>query len=142
FSHTYAEELTGATFSVSVTDHNTTAAASTSTFNVDRTSVAEGALTPPVATEGAAFGPVVLFHFTDADSAGTATDYTATVTWGDGVVETSTANPTSVFVVASSGGGFDVKGTHSYAEELTGATFSVSVSDHNATAAASTSTFN
>src|SRR5207245_8110675 len=57
----------------------------------------------------------VLFHFTDADSAGTATDYTATVTWGDGVVETSTANPTSVFVVASSGGGFDVKGTHSYA---------------------------
>src|SRR4029077_8637131 len=77
-SYTYAEELSGATFSVSVTDHNATTSQSTSSFSVADAALTAGALTPPVATEGAAFSNVVVFHFTDADPAGTASDYTAT----------------------------------------------------------------
>src|SRR2546427_382135 len=34
-----------------------------------------GAFTPPVATEGQAFSNVTVFHFTDADPNGTASDY-------------------------------------------------------------------
>ena len=41
----------------------------------------------------------------------------------------------------ANGGGFDVQLSYTYAEELTSQTFSVSVTDHNATAGASTSTF-
>src|SRR6185437_8389260 len=138
-SYTYDEELTGATFSVSVTDHSATTSATTSTFSVADAALTAGALTPPVATEGAAFSNVVVFHFTDADPAGTATDYTATVQTGDATL-TSIANQSNVQIVASSGG-FDVRLSYTYAEELTNQTFSVSVTDHSATTSASTSTF-
>src|SRR5205807_1930678 len=87
----------------------------------------------------AAFSDVVVFHFTDDDPNGTATDYAATVNTGDALL-TSTANPSNVSIVAN-GGGFDVLLSYTYAEELIGATFSASVTDHNATTSASTSTF-
>src|SRR5437660_6219453 len=83
-SYTYGEELTNQTFSVSVTDHASTASASTSTFGVADAALTAGSFTPPVATEGAPFSNTVVFHFTDADPAGTASDYTAVVTLGDG----------------------------------------------------------
>src|SRR5262249_7351787 len=114
-TYTYAEELSGASFSVSVSDHNATTSRS-STFSVADAALTAGALTPPVATEGQPVSNAVLFHFSDADPAGTASDYTATVTWGDGVVENSVSNPTTVLVVAHAGGGFDVIGSHTYAE--------------------------
>src|SRR5262249_61200714 len=63
-------------------------------------------LTPPVATEGVAFSNVVVFHFSDADSAGTASDYTATVNTGDATL-TSSANPSNVHVVAHTGRALD-----------------------------------
>src|SRR2546427_8733963 len=72
---------------------------------------------------------VVVFHFTDADPAGTASDYVATVNTGDATL-TSTDNPSNVKIVAS-GDGFDVQLTYTYAEELTGVTFGVSVTIHN-----------
>src|SRR5262249_55871265 len=54
------------------------------------------------ATEGAAFtGPVA--SFTDLDPAGTAADFTATITWGDG-------HDSSGTVAANSAGGFTVSG--------------------------------
>src|SRR4029077_5056969 len=127
------------TFSVSVTDHNATASANTNTFSVADAALTAGSLTPPGATEGAAFSNTVIFHFTDADPAGTVSDYVATVQTGDATL-TSAANPGNVQIVAS-GGGFDVQLSYTYAVELTGQTFSVSVTDHNATASASTSTF-
>ena len=68
-----------------------------------------------------------MFHFTDADPAGTASDYVATVVTGDATL-TSTANPSNVQIVAN-GGGFDVQLSYTYAEELTGQTFSVTVTD-------------
>ena len=75
---------------------------------------------------------MVLFHFTDADPAGTASDYTATVVWGDGTTETSRGNPTKVQVVGNDGG-FDVVGSHASTTTLANATFSVSVADPGAT---------
>ena len=49
----------------------------------------------------------VVAHFTDADPTGTASDFLATIAWGDG--------QTSLGTVTSSGGGFDVSGTNTYA---------------------------
>src|SRR5205823_411943 len=138
-SYTYVEELSNATFSVSVVDNTATASQSTSTFSVADAALTAGALTPPVATEGAAFSNVTVFHFTDADPAGTVSDYVATVETGDATL-TSTANPGNVQIVAS-GDGFDVLLSYTYAEELTNATFSVSVIDHDATASQSSRSF-
>jgi hypothetical protein len=86
---------------------------------------------------------VVIFHFSDADPAGTASDYQAVVTLGDGnsVTLTSTASSNGQ-IVAHTGGGFDVQLSHTYAEELSGKTFSVQVTDAGGAAtSASTSTF-
>ena len=72
---------------------------------------------PLAATEGVAFQGLVA-HFTDSNPAGTAADYTATITWGDGSISTVTAVATAAGqVVADAGGGFDVIGTNTYAEE-------------------------
>src|SRR5204863_7984294 len=113
-SYTYAEELTNVTFSVSVVDHAATASQSISSFSVADAALTAGALTPPVATEGAAFSNVTVFHFTDADLAGTVSDYVATVETGDATL-TSTVNPSNVAIVAS-GDGFDVRLSYTYAE--------------------------
>src|SRR5262249_56435872 len=61
-------------------------------------------------TEGATHASLVA-TFTDADPLGTATDYTATITWGDGSTTSGT--------ITSTGSVFSVSGTHTYAEEGT-----------------------
>lgn len=62
------------------------------------------------ATEGAVFsGPVATF--TDPDTSSMATDYTATIDWGDGTSSSGT--------ISGSGGKFTVSGTHTYADEGT-----------------------
>jgi hypothetical protein len=60
-------------------------------------------------SEGTPFTPVVA-TFTDADAAGTAADYTATIDWGDGTAPTSGS-------IAPSGASFAVSGGHTYDEE-------------------------
>lgn len=62
---------------------------------------------PAQATEGASFSGVVA-HFTDANALAQLPDYTTTINWGDGSA-TSTGT-----VVVSPGGGYDVRGTHTY----------------------------
>ncbi len=62
-------------------------------------------------TEGSTFSGKVA-HFTDANAAASAIDFTAGIVWGDGSTTTGT-------VVAANGGGFDVNGVHTYAEEGT-----------------------
>ncbi len=47
--------------------------------------------------------------FTDADPNGVASDYTASIGWGDGTASTAGT------VSAAAGGGFEVKGSHTYA---------------------------
>ena len=84
-----------------------------------------------------------MFHFTDADPAGTVGDYTAAVTLGDGHTVTLTGTASSKGqIVANSTGGFDVQLSYTYAEELSGATFAVSVADvGGAMTSQSTNTF-
>jgi hypothetical protein len=60
-------------------------------------------------------------RLTDADPNGTAGDYTASINWGDG-------QTTPGVVTADPAGGFDIIGTHAYAEEGTYA-ISVTVTD-------------
>ena len=98
------------------------------TVNVNNGPLTISGLTPPAATEGIAWssGAVPIFHFT-ADPAVTLADYTATIEWGDGTSSTMTA--TGGGIAANPGGGFDVFGSHTYADELSGGTFSVLVTD-------------
>jgi hypothetical protein len=129
-SYTYLEELTGQTFSVSVVDQGGAAAsASVTNLRVVDAPLSAGALTPPSpAFERTPITNAVLFHFTDADPNAVPSDYTATVSWGDGTTETSASSP-NVMIVANVAGGFDVVGSHTYLDEFTGKTFSASVAD-------------
>lgn len=63
------------------------------------------------ATEGTQFSGL-LAKFSDADAGATAADFSATIDWGDGIMSTGT-------IAADPAGGFDVNGTHTYAEEGT-----------------------
>ena len=138
-SYTYAEEFTNKTFSVTVYDNSggrsitdpsdATASASTNTFSVADAALHAGALTPPVATEGEPFSNATVFHFTDDDPAGTAGDYTAVVTLGDGNMVTLTSAPSAKGQIVASGTGFDVQLSYTYAEEFTNQTFGVTVYD-------------
>ena len=85
--------MSSQTFSVTVTDDNASTSASTNTFSVADAALTAGTFTPPAATVGAPFSNVTVFHFTDADPAGTASDYTAVVTLGDGSTVTLTSTP-------------------------------------------------
>jgi hypothetical protein len=60
---------------------------------------------------------VELFHFTDPNANVTAGDFTAYVGWGDNSGDTSNDGSGTVSVVADPTGGFDVLGSHAYAEE-------------------------
>jgi streptogramin lyase len=104
-SHTYAEE---GPFTVVVTVQD-----AGQVYKVYQTiTVADAALSgsalPVSASEGATFnGPVATF--TDADPNGTASDYSATVTWGDSHV--------SAGLILPNGPGFQVVAPNAYGEE-------------------------
>ena len=107
-------------------------------------------LTPPPLVEGQAFTNQTVFHFTDADPSGTASQYAAIVTLGDGNSVTldsggvvgSPPPGASGKIVANPAGGFDVQLSYTYDEELFNQTFSVQVNDSGgASTRASTSTF-
>src|SRR5207248_11048677 len=70
-----------------------------------------------------------LFHFTDGDPQGQASDFTATVAWGDDTSSNSDDGTGAVAVVANSHGGFDVVGSHRFEETASGAMFRVQVTD-------------
>ncbi|HQU41818.1 MAG TPA: hypothetical protein PK867_03355, partial [Pirellulales bacterium] len=132
-SYTYAEELSGKTFGVSVSDAGGAATSqSINNFSVADATLSSTAadLTPPVATAGVLFSNVTVFHFTDADPNAAASDYTATVTLGDGQYDTLTSTPSGTGqIVVNANGGFDVQLSYTYATALSGATFGVSVAD-------------
>jgi hypothetical protein len=79
-------------------------------------------ITDPGATEGVGFSGFTVATFTDANSAASATGFTATVTWGDGTSGAATV------VATGTPGTFAVLASHSYAEEGT-RTLSVQVLD-------------
>ena len=100
-------------------------------------------LSPPVAVEEVALTGTLLAHFSTYGSG----NYTATITWGDGTTNSTytTAYSTTGDIVqhnpADPGQGFDVYGSHTYVSELSGATFSVQVTDGTTVISASTNTF-
>ena len=57
--------------------------------------------------------------FSDPGSPDPASAFTATVDWGDGVTETSAANPNDITVTGGAGN-YTVTGTHTYADEFSG----------------------
>jgi len=87
------------------------------------------------ATEGASFSGSVA-SFTDPDTAATASEYTATIEWGDSTSSTGT-------ISGPTGGPFTVSGEHTYAEE---GTYTVTVTitdvDNSSNTATATSTAN
>jgi uncharacterized repeat protein (TIGR01451 family) len=105
-THTYEEEGVY-TISVSVNDDGGSTVALSGTAVTADALLTGGASQSLVAVEGAAFSGSV-GTFTDADPHGTATDYTATIDWGDG--QTSSGG-------ISGTGPFTVFGTHVYEEE-------------------------
>jgi len=132
----------GGTFAVSGT--HTYATVGTFTVTVSIVAGATGATAtatstalvgPELAASGVTFNALagqsftqVVANLTDANTAHTATTFTATIAWGDGT--------TSAGVVAGGAGTFTVSGTHTYA---TVGTFTVTVSITN-TASGATAT--
>ena len=103
-AHTYAEE---GTYSGTVTWADDCGSHS-ATFQAV---VADAALTASgTGLTGQAGTPIVgrVATFSDADPGGTVTDYTATITWGDGT-------PSSRGTITQLGTGFAVNSTHTYA---------------------------
>jgi hypothetical protein len=109
-SHTYAEEGTYTTTLTATDNWGATASANGSATVADAPLTAQGKTIYGV--KGVNFTKAVA-TFSDADPAGTASDYTATIHWGDGTTSTGTI-----------GGHFTVTGSHTYA---TTGTFNVSV---------------
>jgi hypothetical protein len=106
-TNTYAEE-SSYTVSVQISDAGGATASTASTATVaDAALTASG--TSVTATEGSAFSGVVA-TFSDADPGATSSDFTATITWGDGQSSPGT-------VSATSAGGFTVTGSHTYTDE-------------------------
>src|SRR5262249_57830999 len=99
-------------------------------------------VTPPVAPVGSPFRRTALTSRVPYPTR-FRSDYTALVTLGDGntVTLSSTASANGQ-IVAHGDGTFDVNLSYSYAEELTGQTFSLDATDHNSQASRITSSFN
>jgi hypothetical protein len=129
-THTYVE---AGNYSGSVTYHND---CGTGTHTVAfQAKVADAALSatgvPLGATAGTQFSAKVA-TFTDANPYGTASDYTATINWGDGTASAGT-------VGSAAGGGFTVTGSHTYANGGTYTT-SITITDVGGATATATST--
>jgi hypothetical protein len=74
----------------------------------------------PISTVEGATVSGVIATFTDPSITSVASDFTATIVWGDGT--------TSSGVVAGAAGSFSVSGNHTFADELTGS-YSVTLTD-------------
>jgi hypothetical protein len=130
-THTYAEEGTDS-ITVAIADVGGSTATANSTANVADATLTAASATA-AATEGASFTGVVA-NFTDANPGGTVADFTATITWGDGATTAGTVSPNGV-------GGFQVTGTHTYAEEGTNS-ITVAIADVGGSTATANSTAN
>ena len=119
-SHVYSEEGTQtATIELNDDTPDTASADATAIINIaDAALTASGVTVAPI--EGASFSGIVA-GFTDTDPNGAVADFNATIDWGDGTTTTGT--------ISDNGrGGFNVTGTHTYAEQGTNG-ITVAISD-------------
>jgi hypothetical protein len=126
-SHTYAEE---GTYVAGLTATNVTGLSSSTTFNVVVADAALNAAGRTIISAQVFAGTVA--SFTDADPAGVAADYTATINWGDGT--------TGSGIVAAGASAFTVTGSHTFATGALGPqTITVTVCDAGGSCATATS---
>jgi ELWxxDGT repeat protein len=118
--HTYADEGTY-TLVVQLRDAGGSSVATNRRIAVGDAPLSNLSITA-VPTEGVGASPFTVATFSDANTAAPATDFTATVTWGDGSASGAAS------VVALGGGAFAVLAAHTYTEERT-ATLAVQVRD-------------
>ena len=141
-THIYTLPLSGLTFSVVVGDAGGELQRQPGRLQHRRPSHYRRHSPPPLGTT--TFNRVPLLTFTDADPF---VHFTATVSWGDGttsVLGETTDSNTSPIVLNVEPGAFvwTVYGSHTYTSPLSGATFSVQVSDnYGSTAVASDTDF-
>lgn len=104
-THTYADEGSFPV-TVTVTDvANAQTASATGTATVSESDVLVGTGLTIAATQGMVFNGAVA-TFSDTNTANTASDFTATINWGDG--------STTAGVVSGGSGTFAVSGSHTY----------------------------
>jgi hypothetical protein len=114
-SHTYAEETSSPlTLEVQVLDHGGSSVSGSHTIAVADAALSSLVLSPLQPTEGKGIGLIRVASFHDANLAAPATDFTATLTWGDG---TTTLSGSAGNIVALGGGNFALLANHTYAEE-------------------------
>ncbi len=129
-SHAYTQNIRNGTFSVQVVDAaGASISASTNTLSVDYPLTAGTLDTPAVTTAGQSIANALLFHFTDGDPQGQASDFIATAVWGDGSSNSSSDGSGTVTIAPNAQGGFDVFGSHTFGEVLSGATYGVYIQD-------------
>jgi hypothetical protein len=102
--HTYAEEGNYVTTIVISDSGGSKVIVNGAVKVADAPLTSAGLPTPPIIPEGTQFSGTVA-TFADLDPAGTPSDYTATITWGDGVTTLGTIAP-------GTPGLFNVMGTH------------------------------
>jgi hypothetical protein len=119
-AHTYAEEGTY-TLAVAVHDDGGSSVSGSTKIAVADAALGSLSIHNPSATEGIGFSGFTITTFTDANKAALATDFTATVTWGDG-------SSGAASVVSLGGGSFALVSSHTYADEGT-RTLSVQIRD-------------
>ena len=129
-THTYAEE---GTYNGSVTYHNDCGTQKVGLRGAGRRRPLSATGVPLSATAGVTVTATVA-TFTDADPAGTASDYTATIDWGDGTASAGTVGPAPA-------GASPSRGSHTYANAGTYQT-SVAINDAGGATATATSTAN
>jgi hypothetical protein len=113
-SHTYAEEGSY-TLSVQVRDDGGASVAGSRAISIADARLANLSLPNPHATEGLGTGTCTVATFHDNNVLAPATDFTATITWGDG--STSTVSGATGGIVALGNGNFAVRAAHTYADE-------------------------
>ncbi|MGH7139122.1 MAG: hypothetical protein ACREHD_25525, partial [Pirellulales bacterium] len=109
-THTYADEMAVTNLVTTISDTSdaaTAAATGSATVGEGDTLTAAGSVATFTATQGAALS-TTLATFTDTDTGGTASDFTATIDWGDGSTGTGVVSSTSP-------GSLSVSGSHVYA---------------------------
>jgi hypothetical protein len=124
-----------------ITSTATDASGNTSEFSdAVKQAVTILAFHPPSPTEGAGTGSLTVANFIGGDPNANISDFTATVTWGDGSIDTLTSAGGGI--VQNSDGSFSVIGSHTYAEEGIGLPFSVQIADKGGASTATSATIN
>ncbi len=129
---------TSVTVPLQVIDSNGLVSTDQAVINVIAPVLTVNSVAPPTATEGQPTGTQTLATFTDANASANA--LSAVVSWGDG--QSSTLTAANGGIATNTDGSFSVVGGHTFAEEASGLTFTVQVTDANGSTTAASALLN